>query len=373
NPVLLSVRILIPRDSHGRRRLRGRRDSRHFGGGQLQLRRRILPTGERLTVSVQGRDPYVIRFALLQPRQLMRRFLQVLRLNHLTVGSALRRDLLTRRIEDSILLGGRHLVPRHLRRRRLDVRQRNVLDRSARLDRRLLPARDGLAVAVDGRNLHVIGLAGLDLIAVGKLRERVRRLLEVLGLNDRTVRLTRPRHVLLGSSVNAVLLGLGICRPLDGNLIARWPALTLQTVDGALVVQKLFDLSAQAILRGQPVIYLRTRTCGADNIAVARYTAQTLAAHGHFALGRQVVLVETPRDELRQGILHGLRRIGTGERAHQRDAHGIAVDLIVTGVSPAHVLFDDSAGLLDAACASFKNLTVLVDEKVVADIAPATA
>src|SRR5699024_8696763 len=122
-----------------------------------------------------------------------------------------------------------------------------------------------------------------------------------------------------------------------------------------------------------PVIYLRTRTCGADNIAVARYTAQTLAAHGHFALGRQLVLVETPRDELRQGILHGLRRIGTGERAHQRDAHGIAVDLIVTGVSPAHVLFDDSAGLLDATCASFKNLTVLVDEEVVADIAPATA
>src|SRR5699024_5679707 len=108
-------------------------------------------------------------------------------------------------------------------------------------------------------------------------------------------------------------------------------------------------------------------------IAVARYTAQTLAAHGHFALGRQVVLVETPRDELRQGVFHGLRRIGTGERAHQRDAHGIAVDLIVTGVSPAHVLFDDGAGLLDATCASFKNLTVLVDEEVVADIAPATA
>src|SRR5699024_2510348 len=85
------------------------------------------------------------------------------------------------------------------------------------------------------------------------------------------------------------------------------------------------------------------------------------------------VLVETPCDELRQGVFHGLRRIGTGERAHQRDAHGIAVDLIVTGVSPAHVLFDDGAGLLDAAGTSFEHLTVLVDEEVVADIAPTAA
>src|SRR5699024_1543328 len=100
---------------------------------------------------------------------------------------------------------------------------------------------------------------------------------------------------------------------------------------------------------------------------------QTLAAHGHFALGRQLVLVETPRDELRQGVFHGLRRIGPGERAHQRDAHGIAVDLIVTGVSAAHVLFDDGAGLLAAPGTSVENLTVLGDDDAPADTAPATA
>ena len=84
------------------------------------------------------------------------------------------------------------------------------------------------------------------------------------------------------------------------------------------------------------------------------------------AFGRHVGRTHAPAEELDHRILERRRRLGCFEGARHRHTHGIRVDLVV-----ARVRCTDLA--VYSAIATLEDLSVFVDEEVVADVAPAVA
>ena len=118
-----------------------------------------------------------------------------------------------------------------------------------------------------------------------------------------------------------------------------------------------------------------TRARGVSDVAVGEDDRQidccalrvrrelgALGVHRRSALGIESGHAELPTEELADGVERRLRRLDGGVVAHHRDTGGVLVES--TRVCTLNCLVESS-------CAAFEGLTVLVDEDVVSDVAPA--
>ena len=143
---------------------------------------------------------------------------------------------------------------------------------------------------------------------------------------------------------------------------------------GGVVTDVRRDAVAQPATRLHPGVAVPTRArgrrarpdAGVVDVAVAGDAVQAVAGDRVGALGREEVRAEPPADELHRGVLHRRGRAHLVEVAHHGDAHVVGVHAVVAGVGAPDLE-------QRAAAAALEDLAVLVDQEVVADVAPATA